>query len=103
MTMTPEEAPRPMVQIVQMDTTSRDRLTAIVRCLEATRLGARFRCVSQHGRVVDLALTEIRRYPQVTVTEVDGPHSARLVFTGPGANHLHFKPGDILQGINPAA
>ncbi|WP_167348342.1 hypothetical protein [Streptomyces bicolor] len=101
MTMTPLEAPSPEVQVVQVDTTGTDLLTVIVRCLATTRLGARFRCTSPDGQAVDLVLTEIRRYPQVPVHEVDPPHGARLVLTGPGSDDLHFKPGDILRGTNP--
>ncbi|TGB16063.1 hypothetical protein [Streptomyces sp. MZ04] len=68
----PSVEPHPKVQIVQVDTAG-----------------------------TDLPLTEIRRYPQATVTEVDPPHAARL--TGTGADDLPLRAGDLLQGINPAA
>uniref|UniRef100_A0AAU2VGS8 Uncharacterized protein n=1 Tax=Streptomyces sp. NBC_00003 TaxID=2903608 RepID=A0AAU2VGS8_9ACTN len=101
--VTPEEAPCPVVEIVQVDDTSSDLLAVVVRCLATTRLGARFRCVSQHGRAVDLILTEIRRYPHVTATDVDPPHGALLVFTGAGADELQLKARDVLRGTNPVA
>ncbi|MEV5877504.1 hypothetical protein AB0L75_25445 [Streptomyces sp. NPDC052101] len=103
MTMTPAQAPQPKVEIVQVDTTGAARLAVVVRCLATTRLGARFRCTSQDGHAVDLLLTEIRRYPKVTVEEVDPPHGARLVLTGAGAADLHFKARDVLQGTSPVA
>ncbi|MFD0339629.1 hypothetical protein ACFVH0_13175 [Streptomyces sp. NPDC127117] len=95
--------PQPEVQIVEVDILGTDLLAIVVRCLATTRLGARFHCVSPHGRAVDLTLTEIRRYPRVTVTEVDPPHAARLVLTGTGASELHLHARDVLQGINPVA
>lgn len=49
--------------------------------------GLHFRCVDQYGRTIDLIVTEIRRYPRVTVAEVDPPYAAHLVRKGvvPGA------------------
>ncbi|GAA3113400.1 hypothetical protein GCM10010449_39530 [Streptomyces rectiviolaceus] len=75
----------PEVQIVQVCSLGTDLLAIVVRCLATTRLGARFHCVSPHGRTVELTLTEIRRYPTVTVTEVDPPHAAddRWLCSGP--------------------
>ncbi|WP_143179633.1 hypothetical protein [Streptomyces yunnanensis] len=103
MTMTPAQAPQPEVEIVQVDVTGAARLAVVVRCLETTRLGTRFHCTSQDGHDVDLVLAEIRRYPKVTVDEVDPPHGARLVLTGAGTDDLHIEPRDVLRGTNPAA
>ncbi|MEV5747943.1 hypothetical protein AB0L00_09000 [Actinoallomurus sp. NPDC052308] len=97
------EAPRPAVQIERVDTTGTDLLAVVVRCLATTRVGARFRGVGRHGQAVDLALTEIRRYPQVKVTELHPPHGARLVFTGAGAEDLQLRAGDVFRGTNPCA
>ncbi|MEU5959385.1 hypothetical protein [Streptomyces sp. NPDC047525] len=101
----PSVQPPPKIQVVQVDTLDTDLLALVVRCLATTRLGARFYCVSQYGRTVELTLTEIRRYPTVTVTEVDPPHPAQLVLTGPGTGRdgLRLWAGDVLRGINPVA
>ncbi|WP_369359974.1 DUF6461 domain-containing protein [Streptomyces sp. cg2] len=42
----------------------------------------------------------LRRYPNVTVDKVDSPRGARFVFTGAGAEDLHFNAGDVLRGTN---
>ncbi|WP_369268787.1 hypothetical protein AB5J55_01005 [Streptomyces sp. R11] len=102
-TMTPAQAPRSEAKVVQVDATDAARLGVIVRCLATTRLGARFRCTSRDGHDVDLVVAEIRRYPKVTVDEVDPPHGARLALTGAGANDLHLKPGDIVGKTKRAA
>nr|WP_265566351.1 transposase family protein [Streptomyces hygroscopicus] len=39
--------------------------------------------------ISDLTMTEIRRYPRVTVTEVEPPHAACLVLARAGADEPH--------------
>ncbi|MFD9460307.1 hypothetical protein [Streptomyces sp. NPDC060027] len=65
-------------------------------------MGARFHGVSRHGRTVDLNLTEIRRYPEASVAEVDPPHAARVLLAGTGARDVRLEAGDILKENNPA-
>ncbi|MEU6768113.1 hypothetical protein ABZ916_37130 [Streptomyces sp. NPDC046853] len=97
----PSPEPRPRIQIVEQDTSGPDHIALVVRCLAITRLGARFNCTDQQGRTLDLTLTEIERYPQVTVPYMDPPHAARLTLTGTNAHTLHLQAGDILHGTNP--
>ncbi|MGY0021012.1 hypothetical protein [Streptomyces sp. cg35] len=91
---------RPEVQIFEVEHLGPGRLALIVRCLATTRLGDRFRCLDRQGRTVDLTVTEIRRYPPFTVTEVAPPHAARLVLTAPGAAELDLRAWDILRGAD---
>ncbi|GAA2310949.1 hypothetical protein OKJ48_02515 [Streptomyces kunmingensis] len=97
------ETPQPRIQIVQLDVIAADQLAVVARCLGSTRLGAEFRCPDHDGETVDLIVTEIRRYPQVTVREVQPPHAARLILTGGHASRLRLRPRDVLRGKNPAA
>ncbi|WP_418955220.1 hypothetical protein [Streptomyces tritici] len=101
-TTPPPPAARPEVQVVCVDAVGADQLAVIVRCLATTRLGTRFRCTGRDGRAVDLVLTEIRRYREVTVDEVDPPHGARLLLSGARAGDVHVERGDLLRGTDPA-
>ncbi|MEU6676606.1 hypothetical protein [Streptomyces sp. NPDC046925] len=99
---TPSPEPGPRIQIVEQDSGGPDLIALVVRCLAITRLGARFNCTDRQGRTLNLTLTEIERYPRVTVTYMDPPHAARLTLTGIDAHNIDLRTGDILHGTNPA-
>ncbi|MFE9809086.1 hypothetical protein ACFYRN_23845 [Streptomyces sp. NPDC005227] len=54
-----------------------------------------------NDRDIAPALTEIRRYPRVTVDVMEPPHAAQLVLTASRTGTPYLAVGDILQGVNP--
>lgn len=97
----PSTEPCPEIQVVEADVLGTDLVALVVRCLATTHLGARFHRLDRQGRSVELTVTEIRRYPQVPVTEVDPPHAARLLLAGTGAGGLGLAAWDVLRGVHP--
>lgn len=97
--MTPSVVEDAALQIQTVETATLSQLIAVVRGLSSVRIGARFERVRRSAVSIDLTLTEIRRYPDTVVDELDQAHAARVVLTGSGATTV--RTGEVIEGTNP--